>query len=949
MGGVAALGAGRVGHRVLIIVAQSLHGTGLSLGTAGAASGLLTGCGAGGRRGLGPVAPIVIQGRDRHRVCGDLVLPFGVGEAAVADRAAPMPDVAAFRAAGIRCRNVLQLVVVLANDGIGVVVGDIVVGCLPEPDILIEGAGRPEPTGGGIAEVRIRAVRVALHAAGVFADAGRPVTVAADVFGVAGQIGAGVHAHIAAGEGVLQGIIGPVALHVEEIKLVHIAKAVALQGDTGVDQVFSVVGVLDPRAIVAGGHALQNAHAVVRVAGNDVAALPILGGGIQQLEDKRAVALIAGVDGKQRPIAGDCVRCAGGEEHGLIGGLLRQLGLCPAGEAPAVGVDAHRLRQGDLVVEQGGLLRFRGAGGHVLDGAVGLGGEVDPDGAVGFRRDPDLVELDGGGGRALDHVAALHIVAVDGLRTDGFAGDCHGAPGVVVGHGGDGVGGRKGDADVFQIGIRAFGGIVDAVHGLDGNGAAPREDASTAGEDHGREQAVGVLDAVVGRRVIALLGLEAVEAVILLVVAVGRHCHPVILGQLGAVHAGGGSDGSGLAGGVVVGDLAIDGVAEAGVEVLREERHLGVEGQDVAQVIAPVVEGIAVVELRAGGIGVLGGGIQPVVAPGIVVMLPGLDPGNDGAAGVADLLRRGGEALVEPGVHAVGVGVVDQVLILVHHGAVGAFDAGLHLVVGVRIGHAGVGVDVQNGQAVVEEIEGIEKACNVGVPGLPAVVDVVVQDVEPAVSLGSVGVVAEGGLHEIELAVKLRGCDVSKAGINGIQGIDVGGGGGGRPDVAVLAHCQALELHGRLTGGGFIFEDDEGSRVTDLEGGLQGFGGLQLLLRRRLGQLLVDVDPIRPGLVHGGAQAAGNGVGAHVGLDQTGHVAGGATGVDGGGGVVDHNVVAHIAIFGILIQQDAALDAPRRRTVGRRLCGVGRNQRGQQGKGQENAERFANRFHSISS
>ena len=88
VGGIAACGAGRLGDNSLVIVAQSLHRTGLKGVAAGAGAGLLTGFGAGGGCGYGPVAKVVAQG------CRGVVL------IAVSAEGAGVGGIAAFRTAG---------------------------------------------------------------------------------------------------------------------------------------------------------------------------------------------------------------------------------------------------------------------------------------------------------------------------------------------------------------------------------------------------------------------------------------------------------------------------------------------------------------------------------------------------------------------------------------------------------------------------------------------------------------------------------------------------------------------------------------------------------------------------------------------------------------------------------------------------------------------------------
>ena len=125
-------------------------------------------------------------------------------------------------------------------------------------------------------------------------------------------------------------------------------------------------------------------------------------------------------------------------------------------------------------------------------------------------------------------------------------------------------------------------GIVDAVHGLDGDRTAALDVAARAGKDDGGQQAPGVPDVVVLTRIVAFLRLKAVDPVIRSLRRVGGQRHAEIPGQAGTIHAGSIRDRRGLlATRPSAGDLLEDRVAESGVQVLREEGNLRVEGQNV--------------------------------------------------------------------------------------------------------------------------------------------------------------------------------------------------------------------------------------------------------------------------------------------------------------------------------------------------------------------------------
>ena len=341
---------------------------------------------------------------------------------------------------------------------------------------------------------------------------------------------------------------------------------------------------------------------------------------------------------------------------------------------------------------------------------------------------------------------------------------------------------------------------------------------------------------------------------------------------------------------------------------------------------------------RVGGLILeLSGRIQPVAVVGVVVVLPGLDAAHQRAAGVADLLGGGGEALVEPGAHAGGVGVVDQMLILMDHRAVG----GIHPLVfgagGILIVDAGVGVDVQNGQAVAADITLIEEAGDITLAGLPAVLDVVVQHVQLSVAGAAVGVVAEGGLHQIELGVELIGSHLRKGGIDLIQGV-IGARRGGRgPDVAMLTDVQALELQA-VGGVGLRIDQRERLRGTNVVGCSGAFRGrLNLRSLGIFGEPGIHVDLVGTVGIRG-LSGLGVGAGADAGFDQAGHRAGGIARGGGSSGVVDHHVVALVAAGGVVVNDDRAVDRADR--LLQRGSGLKREDRE---RGQEHADHEHNR------
>lgn len=112
-------------------------------------------------------------------------------------------------------------------------------------------------------------------------------------------------------------------------------------------------------------------------------------------------------------------------------------------------------------------------------------------------------------------------------------------------------------------------------------------------------------------------------------------------------------------------------------------------------------------------------------------------------------------------------------LIFVHHCAVGICNIDDDFTLGINIVNTGICIDIKAGHSVRSKIRCSEEARNIAVAGGPAVVNVVIQNVQPAVALASVCVIAEGGLHQCKLRIELIRTNLGKALVDFIKGIDV--------------------------------------------------------------------------------------------------------------------------------------------------------------------------------
>ena len=248
---------------------------------------------------------------------------------------------------------------------------------------------------------------------------------------------------------------------------------------------------------------------------------------------------------------------------------------------------------------------------------------------------------------------------------------------------------------------------------------------------------------------------------------------------------------------------------------------------------------------------------------------------------------------------------MDEVLVFVHHGVEGILYAVIDLAVRADVMNAGVGIYIEYGHAVGGKIPRVEEARDVALTGLPAVVYVVIEHVEPAVALGAVSMVAEGALHEVEFGIELIRAALGKGGIDRIERINVRRGGGGGPDIAVLALGKHLELQRAARNGGISAVNAEGMRIAHVEGDLRlhiPFGGGELLrLFRKAAVNVYNVGAVRIG----GAEGSGFRV-PDLRFDKAGHAAGRNAGIGACAGVVDHDVISGIAVGAVEVELNAA-------------------------------------------
>ena len=134
-------------------------------------------------------------------------------------------------------------------------------------------------------------------------------------------------------------------------------------------------------------------------------------------------------------------------------------------------------------------------------------------------------------------------------------------------------------------------------------------------------------------------------------------------------------------------------------------------------------------------------------------------------------------------------------LILMHHGAVGILDINNDLVAGSHIINSGICINIQYRHAVGINIRGGEETGNIAVSGSPAVINIIVKNIQPAVALAAVGMVAEGRLHKVKLRIEFIRTDLSEAFINLIEWIYVIRSRSRSPDIAVFTLCKHLKLN----------------------------------------------------------------------------------------------------------------------------------------------------------
>ena len=297
-----------------------------------------------------------------------------------------------------------------------------------------------------------------------------------------------------------------------------------------------------------------------------------------------------------------------------------------------------------------------------------------------------------------------------------------------------------------------------------------------------------------------------------------------------------------------------------------------------------------------------GGRIVELAYGRIGMIFPGHDASEYAAAGVADLFGCCAHALVQPGANAAAAdGIVDEVLIFMHHGAVGSGGVGI-------IGHfacsgdCGIGINIKNGNTVVADIRRIEETCDISAAAGPTILNVVVQHMELAIAGGSVGMIAEGRLHEIELGVEFCCAGLGNGGIDGM-----GAAGGSRsPDVAVGTDRKALELNAAAAGGGIGPVDSEGLGGAHAVGspGVV-FGRLGLGILCFFGKLGVNIYDVIAACSNEAARGLSGACNAR--LDKTGHCAGGIGRARRCGGVIDNDIVAGITTGGIIINNEIAV------------------------------------------
>ena len=266
-----------------------------------------------------------------------------------------------------------------------------------------------------------------------------------------------------------------------------------------------------------------------------------------------------------------------------------------------------------------------------------------------------------------------------------------------------------------------------------------------------------------------------------------------------------------------------------------------------------------------------------------------------------------------------------------HHRAVAAVQLGLGLACGRHPLDARIGVDVQHGRAVVGgQIGAPEVARHVTLSRLPAVVDVVEQQVDLAVALFVVEI-AKGAVHQGILGIELVRNGLRVARVDLVKRVIAADRR--RPNVAVAADGKQLEAEvagaARRAVAGVDVEGARGAYGVGGAGGQAHFG-----VRLVIGfKVLIHIHGIRFVSIRDRFRSA-HGLlirGRHRGLDKTRQRSRGVARRGGGPAVVDDHIVACVAACRVGVDDHAAVYAACRRKIdlvarscacqARKLCG----------------------------
>ena len=586
------------------------------------------------------VAGDVARGRQDGVGEGNLMLGVGVGKASAADGALPVFDTAGLGAGGRDGLVMLQDVLVAVVHRHGGVVVDAGVGLLIEANDGAALAGGVSGRAVGVGQVVIAlAVNLIVQIALGGIEPGQRRGGGIEVLG-------GIQAHVLADRFVIEGIAcsaaGGLPQDLGQVGGGGRAGAVGVDGHGNRRQI-----------VVAGDNRI--AHRVAGRAGDAVLGdedeFPAVCRGIGELIDDRAlVDLHAGIDGVIGGAFQRVDRRAGGVEGGLLGGLLHR-GLGPADEAPAL-VFGGRGGQDHVVAAVAGHGLIDRAAGHVSDGDGFLRREVDAHGAVFRSGDGEDVAVPGHGRLAHEDLCAGGIVAGGRRRGDGSAVDGDGAPGVVVGNGGEveenvvGVGLDAVVAVVRAVGPLAVGLLIVggvAVVGVDPG--APGDDAAVV--EGGIVRGVDVLAVFVGGG--AALGDDHGEGIARKQGDRGIQPDGIIAGEGqgaglgGHLRAGGGVADSGVL-------VDLHGVVQALVPAAQADGAQGfvaLGGEDVGNLGSV---GKALVVIRAGGPALAE---ADHVAGAVVLVVVGVIVDRLGVVEVDIALEDGGVLIGDPAVAAV--------------------------------------------------------------------------------------------------------------------------------------------------------------------------------------------------------------------------------------------------------------------------------------------------------